>query len=96
MTANQSIDALKVTLISRISALSNEDMLRQLEQILMPRESANPADILHRLARPMPKKLDIDALILKQRFKGVDRVKFDRLVQKINIREPLEQLLAAI
>jgi len=93
---NQSIDTLKISLISRISALSSEDMLRQLEQILMPRESANPSDILFRLARPMPKKLDIDALILKQGFKGVNRPKFDQLVKKINIQEPLDQLLAAI
>jgi len=96
MTANPQIDALKISLISRISVLSNEEMLRQLEQILMPRESADPADILYRLSRPMPKKLDIDALILKQRFRGVDRAKFNRLVRQINIQEPLEQLLAAV
>lgn len=93
---NSSIDALKISLINRISALSNEEMLRELEQILMPRESANPSDILYRIARPMPKKLDIDALILKQHFKGVNRAKFDQLIQKINIQEPLEQLLAAV
>ncbi|MFN0212896.1 MAG: hypothetical protein ACKVT2_01465 [Saprospiraceae bacterium] len=93
---NQSIDSLKVSLISQISALSNEDMLRQLEQILMPRESANPSDLLYRLARPMPQKLDIDALIIKQNFKGVNRSKFNQLVRKINIQEPLEQLLAAV
>ena len=94
--SNQSIDALKVSLISRISALSSEEVLRQLEQILMPQASADPSDILYRLARPMPKKLDIDALILKQGFKGVNRVKFDQLIRKINIQEPLEQLLAAV
>ncbi len=93
---NQSLDTLKVKLIARISALSSEEVLHQLEQILMPSESANPADMLHRLTRPMPKKLDIDALILKQGFKGVDRARFDQLVQKINIQEPLEQLLADV
>lgn len=93
---NQSLDALKVKLIARISALSSEEVLRQLEQILIPHASANPDDILVRLARPMPKKLDIDALLLKQGFKGVDRAKFDQLVRKINIQEPLEQLLAEV
>ena len=92
---NSNTYALKISLINRISALSNEEMLRELERILMPRESANPSDILY-FARSMPKKLDIDALILKQHFKGVNRAKFDQLIQKINIQEPLEQLLAAV
>ena len=93
---NKSLETLKINLISRISELSSEDVLRQLEQILMPDGSANPADILFRLTRPMPQKLDIDALILKQSFKGVDRAEFDQLVRKINIKEPLEQLLASV
>ena len=94
--SNQSIDTLKVNLISRISALSNEEVLRQLEQILIPSESADPSDILYRLSKPIPKKLDIDALIVKQGFKGINRIKFDQLVRKINIQEPLEELLAAV
>lgn len=94
--SNQSIDTLKVNLISRISALSNEEVLRQLEQILIPSESADPSDILFRLSKPIPKKLDIDALIVKQGFKGINRIKFDQLVRKINIQEPLEELLAAV
>lgn len=67
-----------------------------MERILMPRASADPSGILQRLARPMPKKLDIDALIAQQSFKWIDRAKFDRLIRKINITEPLEQLLAAV
>lgn len=94
--SNQSIDTLKVNLISRISALSNEEVLRQLEQILIPSESADPSDILFRLSKPIPKKLDIDALIVKQGFKGINRIKFDQLVRKINLQEPLEELLAAV
>lgn len=93
---NPNIDSLKVHLIARISTLSNEETLRQLERILMPRASADPSDILQRLARPMPKKLDIEALIAQQGFKGVDRAKFDRLIRKINVTEPLEQLLASV
>ena len=93
---NQNIDALKISLIRRISALSNEEMLRQVERLLMPNESADPSDVLYRLARPMPKKLDIDALILKQGFNGVNRPKFNQLIEKINLKEPLEQLLAEV
>lgn len=90
------IDSLKVHLIARISTLSNEETLRQLERILIPQASVDPSDILQRLVRPMPTKLDIDALIIQQGFKGIDRPKFDQLIKKINITEPLEQLLAAV
>jgi hypothetical protein len=93
---NERIDTLKVKLIARISAISNEEMLHKLEEILSADASADPTDLLHRLVRPMPSKLDIETLIVKQGFRGVDRSKFDKLVKKINIQEPLNQLLANI
>jgi hypothetical protein len=94
--AASNTDTLKIALISRISTLSNDEVLRQLEAILIPHPSLDSSDMLYRLARHIPKKLDIDALIIQQGFKGVDRTKFNRLVKKINIKEPLEQLLAAV
>jgi hypothetical protein len=92
----ENIDTRKVSLIARISALSNEALLRQLEEILNPHASADTTDILYRMSRPMRKKLDIDVLIQEQGFKRIDRKKFNRLVREIDIQEPLEQLIAAI
>lgn len=110
------IDTLKVQLIAQISAISNEEILSQLANILhgvsnvgKPTSLQKPEavlkgdttaivnnSILQKAIRPMPKKLDIDALIAKQRYKGVDRRKFNTLIKKINLTEPLEDLIAAV
>ena len=53
-------------------------------------------DLLKKLAKPMLKKLDIDELVKEQGFEGVDRKMFNALITKLDVKEPIEELLAMI
>ena len=44
----------------------------------------------------MRKHLDIAELVKAQGFKGVDRKKFDALIKDLDVKEPLNELLAMI
>jgi len=76
--------------------MSSEEMLLHLQQMMINQASVDRNDVLHRLNRPMLKKLDIDEIMLKQGFTSVDRTKFNELVHKINIKESLSELLATL
>ncbi|MFZ4477235.1 MAG: hypothetical protein ACOYPR_18710 [Saprospiraceae bacterium] len=90
------IDTLKLNLIARITAMSSEEMLLHLQQMMINQASVDRTDVLNRLNRPMLKKLDIDEIMSKQGFKSVDRTKFNELVHKMNIKESLSELLATV
>ncbi|MFN0035654.1 MAG: hypothetical protein ACKVUS_11340 [Saprospiraceae bacterium] len=53
-------------------------------------------DLLKELHRPIPKKLDLDAVKKARNYKGVNRERFDKLVKEINISEPIELLLSQL
>ena len=50
-----------------------------------------------KLAKPMRKTLDIEAIKREQGWKGYhDTEKMDRLIKKMDIQEPIEELLAML
>lgn len=95
----QTLDSLKIDLIVEITHLDDEISLRRLReniQEIKKQPTEKQLEMLEKLAKPIRKKTDIDELIKEQNWKGVNREKFDRLVKEMDIKEPLEQLIADI
>ena len=89
--SNNNIDSRKMMLIHQITDLQDESLLGQLEVAF--KKIKGEDGVLNQLVRPRRKKLDVEELIKEQKFKGVDRKKFDMLIKEINIKEPVEVLL---
>ncbi|MBK8562307.1 MAG: hypothetical protein IPN76_02925 [Saprospiraceae bacterium] len=88
------LEARKYKLISQITSLKDEAQIARLE-VVFKNLTAGDA-LLQKLAKPMRKHLSIEELVKEQGFKGVDRKKFDALIAKIDVQEPIEELIAAI
>ena len=52
--------------------------------------------ILLALAKPMKEKFDFDEIVKEQGYKGPDRARFAKIVRELDIREPIEELLATL
>ena len=53
-------------------------------------------DLLASLQRPIHEKLDLEALKQAKNYKGVNRKRFDKLINEINIVEPTNILLGQL
>lgn len=65
-------------------------------RIVMDKKVEVVDDLLKSLNRPIKKTLDIDALKKEKNYKGVNRQRFNSLVEEMNITEPIELLLAQL
>jgi len=81
----------KHNFISKIKLVDDERILSRLEVVI--NNLTHSDDILNKLVRPVRKHLDIDALIKEQNYRGIDRQEFDQIVDELEIREPVEDLL---
>lgn len=88
------MESKKYRLIERITDIQSEQVLHKIEQVL--NDLATERDIISELHQPIAEKLDLAALIQEKNYQGVDRVEFDRLIQEMNIQEPVEELLAML
>jgi hypothetical protein len=88
------LEARKYKLISQITSLKDEAEIARLEVVFKNLTAGD--ELLQKLAKPMRKHLKVEELVKEQGFKGVDRKKFDALIAKIDVQEPIEELLAAI
>ena len=95
----QSLSDQKLDLIVQITKLSKEKSVHQVKEFVEHLEKG-PTDeqmeMLKKIAKPMRKKMDIEELKGEQNWKPVNREEFDRLIREIDIKEPLEQLIADI
>ncbi|MCB0610768.1 MAG: hypothetical protein H6562_24910 [Lewinellaceae bacterium] len=89
------LETRKYQLIERITGIQDKFLISKLEEILTKNSGEN-SDILSQLVKPLDENLDIDKLIKEQGFTGIDRSKFDRLINEIDIQEPIEDLLKMI
>lgn len=90
------INKRKKTLANAISKFDNEQFLFRIEQLVNSLNAMKDSDSLNLFFKPAKEDLDIDEMISEQKFSGIDRAKFDELVEKINISEPLPELLKQI
>lgn len=86
-------------LIVQITLLNDEESVRQVEDFVSDLEK-RPAEWqlekLKKLAKPMRKKIDIEELKREQNWKPSSQAEIDELIEKINLQEPIEQLLEDI
>ena len=84
-------DTLKVQLISQIMEIEDAYFWEKLEKLIQ--DAKEESDILHKLAKPRRKKLDIEALIKTQGFTSFNREKMEELRVSINLQEHIETLI---
>jgi len=52
--------------------------------------------VLSTIHRPIQKKLDLESIKKSKNYQGVNRVRFNKLVEEINIQEPIEMLISQL
>lgn len=87
----QNIDSRKLKLIEKITALSSEVALEKLEQYLAISEEEKAT-----MLQPVRDHITVEELRKEQNYKGIDRAKFEALVDKLDIQESLEELLSML
>jgi len=91
MTKN--INSKKNKLIEEIASINSEEELDQIVQyIKLTRLNGLYGGIFNGTR----KSITIEDLKQEQNFKGINRKEFDKLVQEIDIKEPIEELLAML
>ena len=90
------IDAIKIRLISRITLSNDANLIALLDKILNKGKLLHEDWLLLSLAVPVQEKTDLDDLIQVQNYRGPNRQRFDQAVQRMNIQEPIEDLLAQL
>lgn len=53
-------------------------------------------DMLSKINHKLAKQLDLEELKKNKHYKGVNRVRFNKLVEEINLVEPIDSLLAGL
>jgi DnaJ-domain-containing protein 1 len=88
------IAAQKDYLIKLISAIDDEAALARFRELLEKMRGQD--DLTALLVKHIPETLDVEAIKRRQNWKGVDRAKWDRLIEEMDIQEPVETLLAQL
>lgn len=89
----KSIEHRKEKLIQEIVAINSEEEINEVEKSI---KQAKLRATNHNIFKPMRKTISVDELVKEQNFKGIDRAKFDKLIEALDIQEPLEELLAML
>jgi len=88
MTKN--IDERKKRLIQEILQLKNEDAITKMEEQLKDIQANN---LLLTNIKPIRKTVSIEMLKKEQNYKPIQKDEFFKLVEELNIEEPIEELL---
>jgi len=93
MTIN--IQDRKLRLIQRIAALDNEQALSDIEAQLNSNDDAT-SDVFNDIIKPTRKQLTVADMIEEQNYTPISKEQFYEKVEKLNIEEPLEDLLSML
>jgi len=85
----------KLRLIQRIKALDNEQTLSKIEARLDSSEATN-TDVFNNIIKPIRKQLTVADMIEEQNYHPITKERFYEKVEKLNIEESLEDLLAML
>jgi len=88
----ESIDARKIKIISRVTALQDDAELTLLEHLLEQLGAAQ-REIWVETIRPIREHQSIEDMVREQNYKGFDRAEFDRLIAELDIQDPEGELL---
>ena len=81
----------KQQLIQRIAQIKEENHLLMLERYMTDIEQENIE--IEAIFKPSKKTISVEELIEEQNYTGIDKAKMDRLIEEMDIQEPLEDLL---
>ena len=90
------LDTRKIRLIHIIAALDNSRVLEKVEQLLFTELSAEQKRMLASLVLPIAETTDLQQILKEQHYDGPDKTRFESFVKKLDIHEPVEQLLALL
>ena len=79
----ETLDAMKVKLIVRITKLDKEEALRQIERtvdLVENHPTEKQLELLKKLAKPIKEKLDINELIKEQNWKPSSKEEIDNIL----------------
>jgi len=81
----------KKRIISKIDRLENDFALQQIEKVL--NAIFESKEVAGDVIKPVRKQISVEEMIKEQNFTGINRQVFDDLIGKIDIQEPLSELL---
>ncbi|RLD54594.1 MAG: hypothetical protein DRJ05_14340 [Bacteroidetes bacterium] len=87
-------EAIKLNLIKYIMEIVDASKLIKMDSVL--REISENDEDIYKLVKPMRKRLDVELLKKEQRYKPIDKKKFFKKIKKLEIKEPIEELLAMV
>lgn len=88
------VESKKYRLIEKITGLQDESILDKLALVF--EEYSQGSLMLQTIIKPIRQKLDIEELKQEQNYQGFDQEEVDRLIEDIDLQEPLEELLDMI
>ncbi len=88
MTTN--LDSRKYKIITQITGIQDEGEILELERYI---EQLAQKRLLDELIKPMKKTISVETLVSEQNYEGIDKDKFENLVDELDIKESIEDLL---
>jgi len=87
------LETRKYNIISQITSLNNEIAIQELENFI---RNITMQLYYSNLIKPMKKDLILNDMIQEQQYNGVNRQYFDSIVQEMDIKEPINELIAMV
>jgi len=87
-------EARKYQLIEQITAIDDIVLLSQLKAVIdnyKPEENS-----LLRFAKTIEEKIDLEKLKKEQNYTGFDKAEVEKLIEEIDLQEPIDELLESI
>ncbi len=84
----------KKRVIQQISSLSDDKILMQIERFL--KQVSGDMAVIQKYVRPIRKKTDVNALIRKKNYKGIDKKELKRITQSFDVPQSTDELLAML
>lgn len=92
-----SLKAKKKKMMEIIKSIKDEKLLDQISSKVIPLIPINGDEALNELVEKYKTTIepdfDFEKIIKEQNYKGLDSKKMDKLIEEIDIEEPLEDLL---
>lgn len=87
------LETRKYNIISKITEMENEMAIQELENFI----KKISLELYHlNIIKPLKNDLPVEDIILEQKYNGINRQDFDRLVEELDVKEPIELLIAMI
>ena len=83
----------KYKLIEEITDINDEGELLELEEYLQKLKTKRE---WHDIVKPIREEISIEELKKEQGYKPISKEEFDKLVEELDIEEPIEELLSML